>query len=82
MVNTAEPCIWDKMKTKHLRSQVAIILPNDFSLENSWETKAGKVPSTLLVLNDDAQYKDSREFGYIQADQIDGAVVISDCTSK
>jgi len=39
-------------------------------------TKAGKVPSnSYLVLNDDRNNtKDSREFGYIQVDQIEGVV--------
>ena len=74
-VATAEPYL-DKMKTKHLAAPSGDYFTNDFFSRELKGTKAGKVPShSYLVLNDDRNNtKDSREFGYIQADQIEGVV--------
>ena len=49
---------------------------DDFFLSELKGTKAGRVPSdTYLVLNDNrGDTEDSREFGYIHKNQIEGVV--------
>ena len=73
---TPEPYL-NKMLNKHLAAPPSgDYFTNDFFSRELKGTKAGKVPSnSYLVLNDDRNNtKDSREFGYIQADQIEGVV--------
>ena len=65
------------MKTKHLAAPSGDYFTNDFfSRENSREPRLEKyLVISYLVLNDDRNNtKDSREFGYIQANQIEGVV--------
>lgn len=64
------------MKTKHLAAPSGDYFTNDFFSRELKGTKAEKVPSnSYLVLNDDRNNtKDSREFGYIKASQIEGVV--------
>ena len=73
---TPEPYL-NKMLNKHLAAPTSNgYYTDDFFLSELKGTKAGRVPSdTYLVLNDNrGDTEDSREFGYIHKNQIEGVV--------
>ena len=73
---TPEPYL-NKMLNKHLAAPTSNgYYTDDFFLSELKGTKAGRVPSdTFLVLNDNrGDTEDSREFGYIHKNQIEGVV--------
>lgn len=67
----------NKMLNKHLAAPTSNgYYTDDFFLSELKGTKAGRVPSnTYLVLNDNrSDTEDSREFGYIHKNQMEGVV--------